>query len=245
MTFEELLLAAPDLNEYVKYMPDRIRHNHTIKTLPPKYIVHQKDSVLQSFGIVCRGEHRVINEFENGNIFMIEKNEAISFIGEVTILAEEERTSVTIETLTECLVMFMSIEDFEYWIERDIHFLRLVSRKIAKKLYRSSYNQGARFFYSAPYLLLKHIIDYAGGADIAKNGKIVLRRTRNQLNEELGMTVKTLNRTIARLKDEGLISVEKGKIAMTWAQYERAVEEAGMYMNKNKRQYVSVGGAPS
>lgn len=58
----------------------------------------------------------MINEFENGNVFMIEKNEAIDFIGEVTILAEKPLTSVSIETLTECVVFMISREDFEMWI---------------------------------------------------------------------------------------------------------------------------------
>ena len=38
------------------------------------------------FGIIAKGEHRVINEFQNGDIYMIEKNKPIDFVGEVTIL---------------------------------------------------------------------------------------------------------------------------------------------------------------
>ena len=39
---------------------------------------------------------------------MIETNRAIDFIGEVTILAEMPRTSVTIEAVTECTVIYIS-----------------------------------------------------------------------------------------------------------------------------------------
>lgn len=77
-----------------------------------------KDEVLTYFGIVCKGYHRVINEFENGNVFMIERNDPIDFVGEVTILAEKEKTSVTIETLTECTVLYFSRKDFEWWTRR-------------------------------------------------------------------------------------------------------------------------------
>ena len=41
---------------------------------------------LEKFGIIAKGEHRVINEFQNGDIYMIEKNKPIDFVGEVTIL---------------------------------------------------------------------------------------------------------------------------------------------------------------
>ena len=77
---------------------------------------------------------------------MIEKNEPIDFIGEVTILAGMRQTSVTIETITESIIMYISREDFEEWIKKDIHFLYLVSQKVALKLYRSSSNRGAKLF---------------------------------------------------------------------------------------------------
>ena len=74
---------------------------------------------MENFGIIAKGEHRVINEFENGNVFMIEKNEPIDFVGEVTILAGMEKTSVTIETLTETTVIYFSRKDFEDWISKE------------------------------------------------------------------------------------------------------------------------------
>ncbi len=129
MTLEELLLKVPELETYIRYMPEELKSRYTIKTYAPKTIIHQKDELLDYFGIVCEGYHRVINEFENGNVFMIERNDPIDFVGEVTILAGKERTSVTIETLTECTVLYFSRKDFEDWITKDIHLLRLVSRR--------------------------------------------------------------------------------------------------------------------
>ena len=101
---------------------------------------------------------------------MIEKNEAIDFIGEVTILADKPNTSVTIETLTDCVVFMISRADFEMWIAQDIPFLR---------------------------------------------------------------TFKTINRTIAKLKEDGLIDTCKGKVTMDLAQYKRAQEEISYYVSRH------------
>ena len=149
---------------------------------------------------------------------MIEKNEAIDFIGEVTILAGKEKTSVTIETLTECVVFLISRADFEMWISRDIHFLRLVSHKIAYKLYRSSYNRGAKLFYPPTFLFLDYLVKYALSHDIDHLGEITLKKTREGIREELGMTVKTINRTITKLKSDGLIGIRKGKVTLNLEQ---------------------------
>ncbi len=222
MTIDDVLKKVPELKEYIQSMPDDIRQRCVVKVHPPGYIIHQKDAPLDYFGIVASGEHRVINEFENGNFFMIERNEPIDFIGEVTILAEKPRTSVTIETTTESTIIYMSRKDFEYWISRDIHFLRLVSRKVAFKLYRSSYNRGAKLFYPPHFLLLDFLTRYANANGIRQKGQITVPLTRQELYEEIGVTVKTINRTIARLKDDGIIKLEKGKITMTLEQYEKA-----------------------
>lgn len=106
MTLEELIEEVPALVPYFEHMPEELHNRYTIRVYPPGTIIHQKDYKLEKFGIIAKGEHRVINEFQNGNVFMIEKNEPIDFVGEVTILAGMEKTSVTIETLTETTVVY-------------------------------------------------------------------------------------------------------------------------------------------
>ena len=75
MTLEEVYHIVPQLKDYLTYMPEEYKKRLIIKVHPSGYIIHQKDSPLDYFGIVASGEHRVINEFENGNIFMIEKKD--------------------------------------------------------------------------------------------------------------------------------------------------------------------------
>lgn len=231
MTLEELIEKYPDVKTYFKNMPEEIKSRYTIKKYPPGTIIHQKDYPLDYFGIVVSGDHRVINEFENGNVFMIEKNEAIDFVGEVAILAEKPTTSVCIETLTECIVFMISRADFEMWISKDIHLLRLVAHKIAYKLYRSSYNRGAKLFYPPTFLFLDYMIKYASLNHIEETGETILRKTREGIREELGITVKTINRTINRLKEDGLISVRKGKVVMSLEQFHLAQEKITYYVS--------------
>lgn len=226
MTLTELEAAAPALKEYTKNMPEDIRSRCTVRTHAAGSIIHQKNMELGYFGIVAKGENRVINEFENGNVFMIERNDPIDFVGEVTILAGKPRTSVTIETTTACTVLYFSRKDFENWIEQDIHFLRLVSQKVSYKLYRSSYNRGNRLFYPPQHLLLLYFLRYI--EDCHSN---VIRRTREELHEETGISVKTLNRTIRKLKESGLVGITKGKVTLNASQQEKAREylKQGMY----------------
>lgn len=227
MTLTELEAAVPALKEYTKNMPEDIRSRCTVRTHAAGSIIHQKNMELGYFGIVAKGENRVINEFENGNVYMIESNKAIDFIGEVTILAGMSHTSVTIEAVTDNVVAYISRKDAERWLASDMNILHLTASHTAFKLYRSSYNNGAKLFYPPSYLLLDYMVKYGrqSGMESSRPPKtITVLRTRQMLQEEIGVNVKTLNRTIRRLKDEGFFSLCKGKITFTREQYGMAME---------------------
>lgn len=224
MTLTELEQKFPNLINYTKYMPADIRKRCTVRLHPAGSVIHQKNFELHYFGIVAQGENRVINEFENGNVFMIESNKAIDFIGEVTILAKMPHTSVTIEAVSDNIVAYISRKDAERWLKEDINILSLTSYHTAYKLYRSSYTNGARLFYPPGYLLLDYLIRYSVQNGISQRLEITVNKTRQVLQEETGINVKTLNRTIRQLKDEGFFQLYKGKIRLSYLQWQKAVE---------------------
>lgn len=149
MTLSELEAQYPALLPYTKNMPEDIRRRCTVRTHPAGSIIHQKDMELHYFGIVATGENRVINEFENGNVYMIETNKPIDFIGEVTILAQMPRTSVTIEAVTETIAAYISRKDAERWLSQDAQILRLVSPTCGLSSTVPSLQQRTKLFLSS------------------------------------------------------------------------------------------------
>ncbi|MEG1993807.1 MAG: Crp/Fnr family transcriptional regulator, partial [Oscillospiraceae bacterium] len=205
----------------------------TLITYPPNSIIHQKDTQLNSLGIVLKGTIKVISEFENGSVFMIERNDAICFIGEVTLLSGREKSSVAIECVAECVVAYISKNDFNYWIDNDNNFLKTLAKDISQKLYLASYDKGEYIFYPSKYTLLKFIKRTANELDIENSDAVKISKTRQEISEEIGITLKTLNRCISCLRDENVISIEKGKIKVTKEQYEKFE----FYKDKYMRQY--------
>lgn len=234
MRYEELLELAPGLRDFAGKIPQELDGLFQLRTYPAHALIHQKDSPLERIGILLRGTFRVVNEFENGNVFMIEMNEAVSFIGEVTLLAEAAATSVTIEAVTDCLAAFLPAGTFDAWLRQDIGLLRAVSRHVAAKLYCSSYNRGERLFYSAKYVLLKYLVRQAEEQGVRTSGHVVLSKTRRQISEEVGMTEKTINRTLAQLVKDGVLSIQRGKAAFSGEQYLSAQRELRVYMSQSR-----------
>ncbi len=231
MTLKELEEGVPELLSYTKTMPPQLRQFAHVKVHPPGSLIHQKDVELMYLGIVAKGENRVINEFENGKIYMIETNRAIDFIGEVTLLANQQKTSVTIEALTANTVIYLPRREAEQWVNTDIHILRKMAEHTAFKLYRSSYNNGLKLYYPPVFLLADHLVRLYEQAfadmpvqGLSSVGPFVLQKTRERLGEELGMNIKTLDRAIRTMQKEGYFSLVKGKISFTREDYKRIKE---------------------
>lgn len=222
MIHNEFLNENTKLKELIDNMPEKIKNKCNIKNFPSKSIIQRKDDELTFFSIICKGEVKVINEFDNGNLYIIEKNEAIDFIGEVTALAGQKKTSVTIEAITDCIVIQMPLEDFFEWIKIDNKFLLMVSKRVANKLYNSSYTKGMELFYPAIHLMLDLIINSVN-QNIKSNDNVRMDLTREQISEKLGVTIRTVNRTIKKLKDENLILINKGKVQVDGCKYKQLV----------------------
>ena len=234
MRYAELLEMAPGLREFTASIPEELDGQFVLRSYAPRELIRQKDSSLETIGILLVGTFRVVNEFENGNVFMIEMNDAVSFVGEVALLAGSTTTSVTIEAVTACLIAYMPAKAFSAWLDRDSRLLRAVSQHVALKLYCSSYNRGERLFYSAKYVLLKYITQQAESCGLPGVKRAIIGKTRQQISEEVGMTVKTINRILARFGKEGLISTERGKVALDTNQYHRARQELRVYISENR-----------
>lgn len=235
MTLENLLKEEPHLAPYVGGLPAAAARNATLRTFAPHTVIHQKDEPLDSFGIVCRGAIRAVNEFENGNIYMVEKSDAVCFVGEVALLAGEEKSSVTIQTLTECRVLFLPRADFEAWIAADPSFLRLLCQSVAQKLYHSTYSKGERQYHSTRYLLLKYLLEQVEELGPGHPWPARIAKTRRQMSEEVGLVVKTLDRLIAALREEGVVSVQRGKVCLTQEQHRLAGARAREYQQQGKQ----------
>ena len=235
MNCKDLVELNPDFEKFIANIPEKIENNFNLVHKKKHSIIHQQDEYLKSMGFVLKGKIKITSELDNGSIFLIEENEAICFISEVAFLSGHTTSSVTIECLTDCTIAYISREDFHYWIDNDINFLKIMCADVAEKLYYSSYNKGEYFFYPTKYTLLKYIkkhIDSATNNNTFTSVKI--NKTRQQISEELGIPLKTLNRLIYSFRDLKIINITKGKIEITSEQYNDFPSHLDRFKQQNK-----------
>ncbi|AJQ29107.1 Crp/Fnr family transcriptional regulator [Pelosinus fermentans] len=218
MQFDDFLFSEPQLKELLIGMPEKIRAKVSLKKIPAGETLLKKGEKVEYAYILIGGELKVINEFENGRIYIFERIRPISFVSELEILAGEMEYVSTVETVNNCKVLMITAKDFAKWIACDHAVLLKISQILAKKMYSTASKTGTANFLSGIRKIQTYIIKYyqenQGNIDV-----LLIDKKRQQIADEIGVSVKTINRCVDKLNSAGLVFVRSGKIYISKGQY--------------------------
>ncbi|QUI25047.1 Crp/Fnr family transcriptional regulator [Vallitalea pronyensis] len=211
MLLQELIESQPSLKKMLNGMPKEIQDRCVLKRMKKGSTVIGKGDEIKYVDILCQGELDVINEFANGSIYVFDTNKAIDFIGEMEALADETRAIVTNRARTDCMVLRVPIKDFIAWTEKDSYITMIIAKRLANRLCYTSGYQGYSNYFPAAHMIKRFIMEYVNRE--MDTGQVVnIKMKRQEIADILGLSVKTVGRNVTKLKEQGLVSVRKGKI---------------------------------
>jgi len=218
MNFDDLLKSEPQLEKILLGMPPEIRLRCYVKKILAGATLLRKGEKVKYVYLLIKGEAKVINEFENGRLYIYARILSTSFIGELEILAGEMEHAGTVEAITDCRVLAIAAEDFTKWIECDQKILMVVCKGLAEKMYPTSNENGTVMFLSSRSKVQSYIVkNYRERQKMVE--PFLLDKTRQQIADEIGISIKTVNRCVEKLKAEGLVFIKRGKIYINKEQY--------------------------
>ncbi|GAA0178494.1 hypothetical protein SH2C18_15440 [Clostridium sediminicola] len=218
MYLDELLKESDELRELIKDMPINIKNRCIVKVFPPETIVFRKMDEIKYVYILCKGECSIINEFREGYLYVFSKAKGINILGEQAVLADQNEAAVTIQTVTECVLLQLSRKDFCEWVYNDQTCAIILLKKLAKRLYPVSKDRGTQLYYPSIYILKRFLIKEFND----NNGdNICIRKTRQQISDEIGVSLRSVERGINNLRKKNFVQIVKGKIYIDKSMYER------------------------
>lgn len=222
MTIEQIIKNTPQLNQLMENIPLSIMNRMFYKIYKANTVIFYKGDPLSYIYLLFNGEVQISNIFKDGCVFEIHRNNQISFIGEQTILAGNDIASVTVTALKDSEFILIRKSDFLKWLELDHKFTLFLLRSLAKRNYENSKELGSKGYYSKQYLLEKYLCTQFEKNDCAL---VVIDKTRQELADCIGTSLRSLERGISELKKDGNISVVKRKITINQLQYNRMVKK--------------------
>lgn len=147
------------------------------------------------------------------------------FFGEIECFADLANYRISVVTVTRCKVLVIPAPFYMEWIRNDVEALYSRAKVNMRRLITQTTDARRYLFLEAKERLVLYLIrKYEQRQPNDKSVELNLSQTRNQLAEEIGFSIKTLNRNIKILEEMGFIHMNKGKISITEDSYHEMKE---------------------
>lgn len=175
------------------------------------------DENIKSIWVLLSGEVKALEELYTGDIFAFNKFHAPEIFGEMELLSDIERFKATLTTHTQCAFLVIPTEYYGEFLKNNSNFLYKRTKVILKRYFEDQ--KRLRTFLMIKAIDRIKIYLTSQYEHNAAHDKCVLRITRQQISEEIGYAIKTVNRTIKDLENKNLLHVEGQKIIISKEQY--------------------------
>ncbi len=151
------------------------------------------------------------------------------FFGEIEYFSDLTNYRIGVITATRCRVLVIPVAPYMEWLRSDVEALYLRTRENMRRLISQTADARKYLFIEGRERLMMHLIrKYEQKQPLKK--ELELKESRDQLSEEIGFSVKTLNRNIKKLSETGLIDIRKGKIVISEEGYQQMKRHIGQYI---------------
>ncbi|WP_298636431.1 Crp/Fnr family transcriptional regulator [uncultured Umboniibacter sp.] len=169
-------------------------------------VIHQRDEDKPGFSIITRGNVKVGNYDKQGNYLLTQVLGELEIFGEITLFTHYAR-SHTVEALSDCEVIQVSRDSFEYYAAQNPSIRDVMLTMLAEKLRTCVDLMDDLRHLSVTQRLAKLLLNFASAKDAPH---VKLRQS--DLADHLGLTILTVHRALKRLASEGLIELKYGGI---------------------------------
>ena len=203
--------------DYFKTAPDSLADCFTTELMPANTIFIREDSpakyvYLIADGVVKATDYRVLGiEFD---FILFDK---VYALGGMEVLMDMPNYRTTLTSSTECIMIRMPRRNYESWLLGDLAALKHESHLACEYLLEQArLSRAYLFLEGADRLAMLLVCKYE---KYAKDGYYESRGKRQNLANEVGMSMKSITRALKRLTDEGLVTPHKYSLSVNQEQY--------------------------
>lgn len=214
--FPEIL---PYLNNYVK-----------IRTIPQNQYIIRMGSSHRTVRLVLKGSYCEIRESAHGSLIYSEGWEAPSFIGIPHLVLGMSKCMSDMLTLEECIILEVEKGFFLEALESDSDLALIVIKNLSETIINRMRRYDEFLFNFSGGNLLSYIYYY--WIESGMEEKTLRIKTKyTSIANSIGISERTLYRALKTLKENGLVTTNKGDIIVTPEQMKRIRDDCNTFTN--------------
>lgn len=190
---------------------DRLGDNHsTVKFKVDEPIVMRGDFPAYIY-FICSGVAIGIRDYEDGSEYdYFQLDETNGSVGLLETLAQKEEIIATITCLTEVTALRVPSATVYQWIMQDLELLRLSANLLADDLYHRSGSDGLFYQLNGVDRLRYYLVECYDKQVKSGNEFVKIQEIREKIGHKLGMSVRTVGRSLKKLRDnKEIVSIDR------------------------------------
>ena len=164
-------------------------------------------------GVVEAADYRVY-----GVPFNYMRFDKLYAFGGMEFMTDEELYRTKLWTVTDCVVMKLPRAVFQRWMYSDIQAMKYEAKQICEYLLTEGRNNRLFLFMQGADRLALYLVDYY--KKYHQDGFLEIPVGRQSLADETGLCLRSINRSVKKFYEEGLITKKGQKITISREQYE-------------------------
>lgn len=211
----------PRLAGVIRALPEALVSMALPVCFPANRLLVARNDPVEFVYYFLQGELMIFNETMDGKLSTWMTVTSPTVISDIEVLAGQEYYAANVSTVTECMALRLASADFAALLHRDSEFLWETASLMAKKNFSRSHSRGISVLLPALDKTALFLLERYTREKEPPGGELVLLHTRSFLASEIAIGQKTLDRCLFQLRDEGYLTIVKGKVHLTAAQIEK------------------------
>lgn len=200
-------------------IPERLYKNAVLLYIKKGGILVQKGAKTEYAYYIVNGKAYVQADFLNGNVYQFSYLGKGDYVSDVEVLAGTYINAATLIAAEDMHVLKIPASVFAEELRINREFLYDIAMNMAKKMYNTSCQQGQNLFKKGIFKVVVYLLRCYETEEL-EGDTVKIRKTRPVIASEIGISIKTLNRSVKQLCREQQISTDKGKITINKRQFQ-------------------------
>lgn len=221
---EEYARGDEGLGAMLAAIPQRLLDCSALVRTPTGNDIVRVGERVEYAHFLLAGETNVSISTEEGQVSTYLIMRPPTVISDLEVLCGKEHYLASVTAGTDCVTMKCPAGPFLEELHRDVGFLWQVASGACQNNHNLAYNNGQIVYRTGLEKVAYYLLHYCMERPPKGRRKVILEKTQGDVASELAMSAKTVSRSLRCMKEEGYLSIDKKKVVIDEAQYEKLRE---------------------
>ena len=210
------------VNQYKEYFstaPDWLIDSLKLEQLDKDIIFVRENLPVENVYFVVKGSIEAVDYRFQGVVYEFMRFDKVYAMGGMEYIMDKKDYGTTLRTVTKCNVIKLPKKDFARWMDSDIVALKKEAQRVSEYLFEDARNGRAFLFLNGDERIAMVLSERF--EKYSRNGVLHVKGGRQRLANATGVCLKTVQRSINKFIDTGLISQDGTRLSVNEEQYHR------------------------